>query len=246
MNTQTQKNIQDLERRVAGIQVDFDFYSTGFPYTAVEGKSANHLYGNGKWKKTIIDALGEDVFKQYCDKYTNGNSNKAIDFKIACFKTKHAPYFKNNETISVKDNNNVYSGTFKVVESTEDGVCVLLPYKGTSTGSIINVSRKNGAEGSLKRHLQMLSDLKPTQNTAPLGVGASQQPTTNTKQPEMKSNYDTDASTSMIEDFAAENKQSQSFWSNKNKNLKTAAWIGGIILLLIGAYIAYKKYKSKN
>jgi hypothetical protein len=247
MNTETQKNISDLERRVAGIQVDYDFYSTGFPYTSVEAKSANHIYGNGKWKKTIIDALGEEVFKQHCDKYTNGNSTKAIDFKIACFKTKHAPYFKMNETINVKDNNNLYSGTFKVVESNDEGVSVLMPYKGTSTGKLINVSRKNGAEGSLKRHIQMLTDIKPTQNTAPLGVGANnEQPTT--KQ-EMKSNYDTRENTSMIEEFAAENKQNASFWDDKDKKkkvLKTVAWVGGILLALITAYIMYKKYNKNS
>lgn len=217
----TNKVINDIERRAAGIQVEYDYYSTGFEFTSAEPHSANHIFGNGKWKKQCVDAFGETYFQNHCDKY----GNKPIDFKIVCLNTAQAPYFAHNETIQVNDKNNLYSGTHKVLALKSDGVCIMVPFKGNSNGTIVNQSRKQGAEKALKKNMEMLKDLKPNP--------------TNTM-----SNVTGNESSSDI----ANDTENAAFWNapetDNKKIIKAIAIIGGSIILIVAAYYIYKKYKK--
>lgn len=225
----SQKNISDLERLIPSIQVDYDFYNTGFEFEAVEPKSANHLLGNGKWKKAVIQSVGEDVFMKSCDKY----GNKPIDFKVACLKTPQAPYFAYNEVIIIKDKNNKYSGEYRVL-AVEDGcVCVMLPFVGDSSGIIINKSRKAGAENALKKNIQMLNDLKPLvkeiSNILPME-------NTSTESVE-KSTKSKVHSPGML---------GETFWTkNSGRNKKIAIGLG-IVAALVASYFIYIKFKPKK
>jgi len=95
MDTIKNKNILELERKISNIQIEADFYNTPLNVTSVTAKSSNHLFGNGKWKKITVAAFGEEKFNQLCDKYTEGNSTRAIDFKICRLNTPQGKYFLN-------------------------------------------------------------------------------------------------------------------------------------------------------
>lgn len=166
LKTCSEKNIQELKRRINTARVDHDFYSTDFEFTSVEPQSANHLYGNGKWKKAMIDRFGKDLFDQHSEKY----GNKAIDFKIVKLITPHSKYFSQNELIDIKDANGVYSGSIKVLSTDDCAVIVLMPFTCDSRGTIQNLSRKNGAQTALTKMNQLLSDMEPSagHNTEPI------------------------------------------------------------------------------
>lgn len=232
------KDIQDIERKLNSLQVDYDFYNNGVMFVEAEPKSANHLFGNGKWKKTIIDNLGEDVFKENCEKYVNGNSTKAIDFKITCLKVgKYAKYFQPGQTIEVLDETGWYTKKYKCAGVQVDGIYIMAPFKGNATGKVINISQKNGYMNSIKKYQQMIQDLAPNLRTI-----------NNTTKNQIRE-QETE-STSIIQESMDENKKNENFWAtNKDKNkkaIKTAATVAGIILLLIAAYFIYNKYKSKK
>jgi hypothetical protein len=158
INTTSEKSIEELKRRINGAQIDLDFYSTPIEFTSVEPQSANHLFGNGKWKKTIIDHFGEDTFQKYSEKY----GNKPIDFKITKLITPFAKYFQQNELVQIKDNKGTYSGEIKVLAIGDCSLIIMKPFTCDSTGQLINLNRKKGAENALKRMNQMLTDSQPT------------------------------------------------------------------------------------
>lgn len=228
------KDIQDIERKLNSLQVDYDFYKNGVVFVEAEPKSANHLFGNGKWKKTIIDNLGEDVFRENCEKYTNGNSTRAIDFKITCLKVgKYAKFFQPGQTIEVVDETGWYAKKYKCAGVDVDGIFIMAPFKGNATGVVINESQKKGYANSIKKHIEILNNLNPMSTTNTTETAES--PT---------------ESTSMIQDTIAEDKKNANFWAtNKQKNkkaIKIAATVAGMLLLLVIAYFMYNKYKSKK
>lgn len=152
----TEKNIQEIKSRLNSVQVDYDFYSTGFPFYAAEAKSANHVFGNGKWKKTCIDAFGEDFFKTNCDKY----GNKPIDLKITKFKTQYAKYFRPNEIVTINDG--VIAGEKRVLEIDGDGIVLMIPFSGDANGTLKNQSQIKGTKKAIDKYNQMLKDMQPT------------------------------------------------------------------------------------
>lgn len=156
MDAVTAKTILDTENKVNSAQVELDFYSTPFPYKSVEPKSANHLFGNGKWKKTCLDAFGRDVFDKYADRY----EGRTIDFQLVSLVTDQANYFQPNEKIKVTGDYN-FEGKVLVVENKRN-VIIMAPFTENGHGKIINVTRKEGAQKAFDRFSQMLSDLKPT------------------------------------------------------------------------------------
>lgn len=158
ISTTSEKGIEELKRRINGARVDLDFYSTPIEFTSVEPQSANHLFGNGKWKKTIIDHFGEETFQKYSEKY----GNKPIDFKITKLITPFAKYFQQNEIVQIKDSKGTYSGEIKVLAIGDCSLIVMMPFTCDSTGQLINLNRKKGAENALKRMNQMLADMQPT------------------------------------------------------------------------------------
>lgn len=234
MDTIKNKNILDLERKISNIQVEADFYNTPFTVTGVEAKSCNHIFGNGKWKKIAIAAFGEDKFNQLCDKYTEGNSTRAVDFKICRLNTPQAKYFLNDQTVDFKDNNSKCSGTYKVVGRDSDGIYIMCPFTGNTNGTVINRTMKDATKNALNKHLQMLQDIKPT-------VTAT------------KSNMDTipttRETTSMIEEEKQDN--NANFWASdkeakQKKIIKIVSITGITLVLLVVAFLLYKKYNSKN
>ena len=157
-NNQTNKIIQEAKDRLRSTQVDYDFYSTSFNYSAVEPESANHFFGNGKWKQSCKDILGAEVFDKHADKY----GNKPVDFQMAAFVTEQARYFSQEEKITISDNNGIYTSSGKVLTTDKNRVIVMLPFTGTSTGKITNVSRTLGAKKALDRYSQVIRDIEPT------------------------------------------------------------------------------------
>lgn len=228
------KTIADIERALKTVQVEYDFYANGVNFVKVEPISAKNLFGS-KWKKNVVDVIGEDVFQTYCERYINGDSKKPIDFKIACLKTPYAKHFNIGQVIQVVDVNNNYTGTYKCQGIENGGICIIaIPNKQTN-GMVYNISQKQGAEKAIKRYKQALSDLMPKQ----------------TKQEMNTSFSNTDGeSTSMIEE--SKNELGNNFWLTKDeekkkrtkKILKLTAIIAGSLLVIIAAYYAYKKYKK--
>lgn len=158
INTSSEKTIEELKRRINGARIDVDFYSTPKAFTSVEPYSANHYFGNGKWKKTIIDYFGEEVFQKYAEKY----GNKPIDFKITKLITPFAKYFQQNELIKIIDKKNTYSGEVKVLAVEDCALIIMKPFTCDGLGDLINLNRKKGAENALAKMNQMLTDLQPT------------------------------------------------------------------------------------
>jgi len=109
-------------------------------------------------EKKIIDHFGEDTFQKYSEKY----GNKPIDFKITKLITPFAKYFQQNELVQIKDNKGTYSGEVKVLAIGDCSLIIMKPFTCDSTGQLINLNRKKGAENALKKMNQMLADLQPT------------------------------------------------------------------------------------
>ena len=162
INTTSEKNIEELKRRINSTRVDVDFFSTPMAFTSVEPQSANHLFGNGKWKKTIVDYFGEDTFQKYAERY----GNKPIDFKITKLITPHAKHFHKNEMIAIKDKKGTYSGETKILDIGNCAIIVMIPFTCDASGEIINLNRKKGSENALLRLNQMLDDMQPSKITA--------------------------------------------------------------------------------
>lgn len=159
IKTETDKIKKEATQRYNSARLDYDFFSNSFNFLSVQPCSSNHLYGNGKWKKTVVSAIGQDTFSQFCDKY----GNKPIDFKIPGFETQYASYFQPGESITIKDNYGLYSNTYKVAAIIDKKyVVVLMPFKGNATGKIINQSRMDGAKKAMDRFSQIIADFEPT------------------------------------------------------------------------------------
>lgn len=222
----TNKTIAEIEHRIETLKVENDFYSNGVTFSSVEAYSANHLFGNGKWKKTCMDAFGEDVFFNNCDKY----GNKPIDFKITLLKTQYAKYFSPGQAIEVKDNDGAYTGKYKCMGVVDGGIAIMALPKVSTSGFIVNVSQKRGTENALKKHYQMLEDLKPSVKKSEF-------------EDEPKGAIDN--MIPFISDEMRDKWKQEAQKEKRNKNIKTIAIIGGILVLIIMAY-AFYKYKTKN
>lgn len=219
----TNKMNQQLADRLRSAQVEFDFYSNGFPITGVEKKSANHLFGNGKWKKTVKEAFGEDVFRKYADKY----GEKPIDFQLTALRTGYSNYFLPNERIKISAGNS--NKEAKVLEvHDKEYIIIMEPFiEGTqwNSGKIINVSRATGAKSALDRYTLMQSDSKPT--IAPI------EKNTTPKNVENKSN-----------NFGLT--QPQPAVTPKKNYTKTILCLLGIIAAIIIAASVYKQLKNRK
>lgn len=156
----TNKLNKQIDERLKSAQVDYDFYSTGFPITGVEKASANHLFGNGKWKKAVKDALGDDVFNQYADKY----GNRPVDFQLTALRTKFSSYFLPNEKIMIKANGINTVGKVLAIQD-KQYIVLMAPYEKGATynsGLVINDSRLTGAKNAIDRFTQAITDSKPS------------------------------------------------------------------------------------
>jgi hypothetical protein len=159
---QTNKLVHEANNRLRSAQVDYDFYSTSFAYFSVEEQSANNHFGAGKWKQNCKASFGESTFDEKADKY----GNKPIDFKIAAFVTDQVKYFNASEQISITDKNGIYTGSGKVLATDKTHVIVMMPFYGTSTGKITNVSRMMGAQKAVEKYSQIISDIEPSKEKA--------------------------------------------------------------------------------
>lgn len=160
--SQSEKLVADLQQKIRLTKIDHDFYSNGFQFSGVEKQSANHFFGNGKWKNAVRDAFGEETFKQKATYY----GNRPTDFYIASIKTDYASYFNPSESIVIKDKTGTYSGNMKVlfVPTDKKSIVVMLPFvegSNSNTGVIYNASRTVGAEKALRRFEQALNDIAP-------------------------------------------------------------------------------------
>jgi len=223
INTSSEKTIEELKKRMNGARVDVDFYSTPKPFTSVEPHSANHLFGNGKWKKTIIDHFGEDVFQKYSEKY----GNKPIDFKITKLITPFAKYFQQNELIKIIDKKNTYSGEVKVLAVEDCALIIMKPFTCDGLGDLINLNRKKGAENALAKMNQMLEDMQPSKIVeTKKEVSTEQKPTTEEKPLE---------STSQIEKL-----------EEPKKTYKALKIVIGLLITALVIYAGYKIINSQN
>jgi len=150
----TDKELKEINDRIKSIKVEHDFYTTGFPVNSTEPKSANHLFGNGKWKKECINAFGEDYFSNNCEKY----GNKPIDFKLLGINTGYSSYFAPGEKIRVAGE------VIRVMGIDGNTIIVMVPFNQKNIGLIHNQSRIDGAKKAMDRNLLMIQDEKQTSN----------------------------------------------------------------------------------
>ena len=224
LNTGKKVSSDEIKSRIRTAQTDYDFYSTPLEYTSVEPQSANHLFGNGKWKKTVITALGNDVFEQYAEKY----GNKPVDFKITKLITPHSKFFAPGELIQIKDEKGTYSSEIKILAISGCEIMVMIPFTCDSSGKILNLSRKNGAQKAMNKMNQLLSDMYPEaeQNYEPV----KQEPTNETiVDQELKAQPET------IESYAPQ--------KTGNKVFKTVLTVIAITAII---YVAYRIIKKTN
>ncbi len=212
----TDKLAQEAKDRLKSAQVDYDFYSTPFIYSSVEPESANHLFGNGKWKQECKSAFGDETFDKHSEKY----GNKPVDFKIASFITKQAKYFQPEEKIKIVDNNGIYDSTGKVLACDKNKLIIMLPFNGTSTGKIINLSRMEGAKKAVEKHSKLVNELDPV------------------------SEVETKKEVVSMENPVDHIEKSE---NKPEENDNSGMWMKLLLLaLLIGAVIAFIKYSSSK
>lgn len=221
INTGTKVSSDEIKARIRTAQTDHDFYSTQLEYTSVEPHSANHLFGNGKWKKTVITAFGQNVFDEYSEKY----GNRPIDFKIVKLNTPHAKFFAPGELIEIQDEKGAYSAQIKILTIDGCGLIVMIPFTCDSSGKLINLSRKNGAQKAMNKMNQLLSDMYPEaeQNYEPV------------KQAPEPVDIELKAEPQTIESYVPQKKGNSVF--------KTVATIIAIAALI---YVAYRLIKKSN
>lgn len=221
INTGTKVSSDEIKARIRTAQTDHDFYSTQLEYTSVEPHSANHLFGNGKWKKTVITAFGQNVFDEYSEKY----GNKPIDFKITKLNTPHAKFFAPGELIQIKDEKGVYSAEIKILTIDGCSLIVMMPFTCDSQGKIINLSRQKGAQKAMNKMNQLLSDMYPEaeQNYEPV------------KQAPEPVDMELKAEPQTIESYVPQKKGNSTF--------KTVATIIAIAAII---YVAYRLIKKSN
>lgn len=156
-----QKEIIDLNAELKSKQVDIDFFGTGIPYLQVQERSANHLLGNSAWKKVCKEKFGEEMFNQYVEKY----DNKSIDLKLCglVLDPVYSKHFNKGDKISITSQSGKNAGKFPVMDRAENVITVMLPFTGTDTGSIINLSKLKGATKKSNLINNRLSQLVPPQ-----------------------------------------------------------------------------------
>lgn len=230
-NNQTNKLVQEAKDRLRSAQVDYDFYSTPFDFSSVDSHSANHFFGNSKWKQSCKDAFGLETFDKHSDKY----GNKPVDFKIASFVTNQVNYFRPEEKISITDKNGTYTSSGKVLTTDPKHVTVMLPFLGTSSGKITNVSRMMGAQKAVEKYSQIIKDIEPTPEVK---LPVSEQKVEETKQPISKE------FAQLVTDGNAATAQKINDDSSKlNTALKVFAFVAIIVIVL--AFISYSSKKKK-
>lgn len=242
------KQIAEIERKLAQIKIENDFYANGVTFTQVQPVSYKNIAGS-KWKKDIIEAFGNDIFEKYCDRYIDGNSKKPIDFKIACLKTQYAKYFNPGESIYVQDEKNNYTNNYKCLYIFNDGICIMALPTMKANGTIINVSKKTGCEKAIQRYNLAINDLLPQQkqeqpmksnfNENELREACAKEDGLDINDP-----YNNDLLNACVE--SKKKNIGKGSDSKRKKTIKTVAFITGTLVLAIVALLIYKKYKSKQ
>lgn len=243
---QAAKLIKDAQNKANSAKIEVDFYSTPFEFTSVDPKSANHLFGNGKWKKQCVSAFGNDTFNELSEKYVSGNSSRSVDFKIAAFNTKQASYFAPNEVVRITDDHGHYTCEAKVLQvENKTHVIVMVPYTCNSRGKILNVTRMSGAEKAFSRFSQMIEDMSPSPVKPEEPVREEVILTETTPDPDKKTVSEP------VQQVAVEQKENRtepSASDEKDSVAKRKALLAGslVFLLALAIVIAIVQHAKKN
>lgn len=135
--------------------VNHTYFATGFKYTSAEEASANLAFGHTQWKKKCRDTFGDEIFNQKKIRYGGGHNG---DFKLTKFFVPNLKDFHVGEKIEIEDNNNIYSGDHKVVAKDETGIIIMIPFAGTSSGTIYNISRRDGCKKAIDKYSNFLTN----------------------------------------------------------------------------------------
>ena len=117
--------------------------------------------GNSAWKKACKEKFGEEAFNTYSEKF----GNKPVDLKLCGLVVDHAfgKHFNKGDKISITSTSGKNAGKFPIMDRAENVITVMLPFTGTDAGSIINLSKLEGARKKSNLINNRLSQLVPPQ-----------------------------------------------------------------------------------
>ena len=184
MTPEQQKELSRLKADQEAQKAEVDFFAQGFPFTEVKTCSANTLFGNGKWKKVINEHIGADEFAMLVEK----DGNKPVDFPLAAIDIgEAAKWVSKNDKIAVVCEDGKYNGQYKVLDLERPFVFIMKGMHGTTTGTVINESRAEGARKGLTRSTEQISNLEgtrqPTDDTKQNAENAENAKTNNKRKP---------------------------------------------------------------
>ena len=153
------KILADLRTNLNSQEINYEIYTKGSEFIAIEPYSARAIYGS-KYKKVIIEKFGEEYFEGNADYH----GNKPIDFKIACINTANAGHFNvgSEIIINVIQNSSFddkYAGSHKVIEQGKNRVVILFPFLGDAKGIIISKSRLFGLEKAIEKTKNKIAEI---------------------------------------------------------------------------------------